>query len=57
MMRDEAIGIVEGLTNRHVIALLSDVDPAENVAGHLVILERRPGTGIAATVEATSDNT
>ena len=55
MMRDEAIGIVEGLTGRSVLSLLSDVDPDNNVAGQLFILERRPETGIAATAEATTD--
>ena len=55
MMRLEAIGIVEGLTARKVISLLSDVDPDNNVAGQLFILERRPETGIAATAEVTND--
>jgi uncharacterized protein YbcI len=56
MMREEASGVVEGLTGRRVIALLSDLDPEQNVAGQLFILERRPETGIAATAEATSDD-
>jgi uncharacterized protein YbcI len=55
MMREEAIGIVEGLTGRHVLALLSDIDPNKNVAGQLYILERRPETGVAETVEAAGE--
>lgn len=57
MMRGDAIGMVEELTSRRVLALLADIDPQQNVAGLLFILERVPETGIAATAEATSDDT
>ena len=56
MMRDEATGVVEGLTSRHVRAVLADIDPERNVAGLLFILERVPETGVAATAEATSND-
>jgi uncharacterized protein YbcI len=52
LMRDDAIAIVEGLTGRKVRALLSDVDPAQDVAAELFVLERLPDTGVAETVEA-----
>jgi uncharacterized protein YbcI len=55
LMRDEAIETVEALTGRSVMALLSDVDPKENVAAQLFVLERRPDTGVAETAEASTD--
>jgi uncharacterized protein YbcI len=56
MMRDDAIGMVERLTSRKVLALLADIDPEQNIAGLLFILEPRPETGIAATAEASTES-
>ena len=56
MMRAEAISVVEALTERPVLALLSDVDPQHNVAGQLFILERLGRRrGSLATAEASID--
>jgi uncharacterized protein YbcI len=51
LMRDEAVEMVQGLTGRRVTAVLSDIDTERNVAAQLFVLDRRPDTGVAATVE------
>jgi len=56
-MRAEAIGMVETVTGRTVISSLSDIDVERNVAAEVFVLEPRPDTGVAATVEAELDGT
>jgi uncharacterized protein YbcI len=53
LMRADAIAVVEELTGRRVTAMLADIDPDVNVAAELFVLERRPDTGVAATVEVS----
>src|SRR5215217_319541 len=49
MMREQAIDAVEQTTGRVVLAHLSDIDPAANVAAEIFIFEPEPEDGIVGT--------
>jgi uncharacterized protein YbcI len=55
MMREEAIALVERGTGRTVRAFLGDIDPDNNIAGYLFILDPIPESGLAFTADVESD--
>jgi uncharacterized protein YbcI len=57
MMRGEAVELVENLSNRTVVSCLSDVDPEQNFAVQVFVLEHRPETGVGGAAEAELEAT
>lgn len=55
LMREEAVEIVEEVTGRRVLTMLSDVDPEANVAAQLFVLEPVSETGVAMVAQAEDD--
>ncbi|HEX8066443.1 MAG TPA: Na-translocating system protein MpsC family protein [Thermoleophilaceae bacterium] len=51
LLRSEAISLVEGILERKVVSMLTDVDPDANIALQAFILDPVPEDGIAATAE------
>lgn len=49
LIRGEAVKVVQGLTGRKVVSVLSDVDPERDVAAQVFVLDRRPDTGVVVT--------
>jgi uncharacterized protein YbcI len=50
-MREEEIGLVERVLGREVLTALSDVDPYNNVAVEIFVLERLPETEATTAAE------
>jgi uncharacterized protein YbcI len=55
MIRDEAREIVEECVGRRVSSVLADVDPENDTAVHVFILEEIPETGDVDVVEVTAE--
>ena len=56
VMRDEAVAAVEELTGRRVLSYMSDLDPENNVAAVVFVLEELPETGAVAVAEVAPAN-
>ena len=52
LMREEATEIVEEVTGRRVLTMLSDVDPEANIAAQVFVLEPVSETGVAMVAQA-----
>ena len=55
LMREDAIEIVEEITGRGVLTVLTDVDPEANIAAQLFVLEPVSETGVAMVSESESE--
>jgi uncharacterized protein YbcI len=51
LMRDEAVALIERLTERKVLSVLGDTDPESDVAAMVFVLEREPEAEITETAE------
>jgi uncharacterized protein YbcI len=55
VIRDEAREVVEGVTGRRVRSVLSDIDPAQDLAVQVFLLDEIPETGDVDVAEATAE--